>query len=63
MLELKDYNGLIMQIGDFLTDLRALGVTDVYYLPCWVEEELFTAIDRKGRIYIETIAKSNNIND
>jgi hypothetical protein len=37
MLELKDYQGLVMQIGDLMTDLRSLGIADVYYLPCWVE--------------------------
>jgi len=32
-------------------------------MPLWVEEELFSLIDRKGKIYVETIMKSFKLNE
>lgn len=57
MPDLKDFNGVINQISDFTTDLRTIGIIDLEHLPIWMEEDLFGLIERKGRIYVETLMK------
>jgi hypothetical protein len=38
MLELKDFNGMIHQLGDMIADLRTLGIIEMENLPLWAEE-------------------------
>lgn len=52
MVLMNNFHGLLVLIADFITDLKMLGIVDVYRLPCWVEDELFEVISQKGRVYV-----------